>query len=284
MTTRRGFRRVHWLAVFAAASGMLSCTTPAVAEIWYDADTSQFTSLSLNTPTAVNFIGTGDLTMTLTSTIGSPILTDRWEGTFSTPVGGRSNPDWVLGTRSYFDLECAGAGGAQSTVTYEFQYASGLPINSQLVFIDFDWGEQVTIEAYDASNNLIPFANTTILLSPGADATPRYQDISWAASSGATGLLRNTFKDSESNVIASISSTTPMYRLVYEFDFSQVDAEGATIRFQLAAVPEPSTYCLALAGLCCGGYLMRRRRRTLSTTLRQASAERDGSRGAPARA
>jgi len=150
----------------------------------------------------------------------------------------------------------------QSTVSYELQFATALPTTSQLVFIDFDSLEQVTIKAYDASNNLIPFANTSILRSPGQDTTPVYAGVSWASSGGATGLLANTDNDSESNIIASITSSTSIQRIVYEFDFSQVDAGGGTIRFQVAAVPEPSTYAMALAGMaCCGFSAWRRRKR-----------------------
>jgi sulfatase modifying factor 1 len=36
---------------------------------------------------------------------------------------------------------------------------------------------------------------------------------------------------------------------------------GHDMGFRLAAVPEPSTYCMALAGLACGGYSLFRRRR-----------------------
>jgi hypothetical protein len=39
--------------------------------------------------------------------------------------------------------------------------------------------------------------------------------------------------------------------------------ESDSFGFRLAApvaVPEPSTYAMALAGLACGGYLLRRRR------------------------
>ncbi|MFM7186104.1 MAG: hypothetical protein ACKO4Z_15230, partial [Planctomycetota bacterium] len=239
MNIRHGFCGINRFTMAVATIGVLSCSGPLHAQTWVNANTSQFTGLALNTPTAVNFLGTGDLTMKRTSVIGSPIVAGTWNGTFTTPVGGEPNPDWVLGTRSYFELDCVTTGSAQSKVSYEFQYSGGLPINTKLVFIDLDWSEQVAIKAYDASNTLIPFANTSVLFSPGGDATPRYQDISWAASSGATGLLRNTFNDSESNIIASISSAAAIHRLVYDFDFSQVDNSGATMRFQLAAVPEP---------------------------------------------
>jgi hypothetical protein len=233
--------------------------TGAFATTWVNPNTSGFTSLALNTPTPVDFLGTGDMTMTRTSAVGNSILLDTWSGTFAASVGGGTNPDWVLGTRSYFDLECNGNGDSGSIVSYEMQFAGGLAINSQLVFIDFDALEQVAIKAYDASDNLISFADTTILLSPGQDATPRYEDISWAASAGATGLLRNTNDDPESNVIASINSSISIYRLVYEFDFSQV-VNSATIRFQIAATAVPGAgFAAMLAALpAIGG---RRRRR-----------------------
>lgn len=239
--------------------GALAMNATASATTWVNADTSQFTSLALNTPTAVNFLGTGDMTMTRTSAVGSPILLDTWSGTFAASVGSGTNPDWVLGTRSYFDLECNGNGSAGSTVSYELQFAGGLATSSQLVFIDFDALEKVTIKAYDASNTLISFADTTILLSPGQDTSPRYQDISWAASAGATGLLANINDDSESNIIASISSSRSIHRVVYEFDFSQV-INSATIRFQVAAtaVPGAGLAAMLVALPAVGG---RRRRR-----------------------
>jgi len=252
---------INWLATVALAVGVLSWTTPLHAQTWFNANTSQFTSLALNTPTAVNFLGTGDLTMTRVSAIGSPIVTGTWNGTFTTPIGGQPNPDWVLGTRSYFQLGSGSAGTLQSTVSYELQFATALPTTAQLVFIDFDSLEQVTIKAFDTSNTLIPFANTTILRSPGQDTTPVYAGLSWTASVGATGLLANTDNDSESNVIASISSSTSIQRIVYDFNFSQVDSGGGTIRFQVAAVPEPSTYAMVLAGVACGGFSLWRQRK-----------------------
>jgi len=248
-----------WSAAAAVALGLLSGSGPLQAQTWLNASTNQFLGLTLNTPTAVDFLGTGDLTMTQTSPVGSPIVTGTWNGTFTTPVGGQPNPDWVLGTRSYFQLASSTAGTSQSTVSYELQFATALPTNSQLVFIDFDSLERVMIKAFDASNTLIPFANTTILRSPGADSTPVYAGVSWASSAGATGLLANTDNDSESNIIASISSSTSIQRLVYEFDFSQVDANGGTIRFQLAAVPEPATAAVAVGAVAIGGITWWRR-------------------------
>jgi hypothetical protein len=80
---------------------------------------------------------------------------------------------------------------------------------------------------------------------------------------GATGRLRNIFADSESNIVASINSTTSLSRLVYEFDVNpDNDVSNPNIRFSfVAAVPEPSTCAMAFAGLACGGYSMWRRRK-----------------------
>lgn len=247
---------------------VLTLPLAASAAVWVNPATSQFATLPQGTATAVNFRGTGDLTLTRTSTVGSPIVTDTWSGTFTTPVGALTNPAWVLGTRSYYELSVDrvdGAISAGSVVSYEFQFAGGLGTTAQLVFIDFDALEQVTIKAYDSANNLISFANTTVLLSPGQDSTPRYQDISWAASSGATGLLSNTFADNESNIIASISSSTAIHRVVYDFDFSQV-TDTATVRFSIAAeqvatgVPD-SAPTGALLGLALTGAAFRQFRR-----------------------
>lgn len=38
-------------------------------------------------------------------------------------------------------------------------------------------------------------------------------------------------------------------------------AAGGTAAFSIAVVPEPSIYCMALAGLGCGGFSMWRRRK-----------------------
>ena len=172
----------------------------------------------------------------------------------------------MVGTRTYYDISYASGSSAPyagSTVSYETQFTGGLATTSQLVFVDFDGGEQVVIKAYDLSDNLIPFASTSVLLSAGADSTPRFEDIEWASFAGATGRLRNIFSDSESNIVASINSTTSLSRLIYEFDMNpDNDVSNPTIRYSfVAAVPEPSTCAMALAGLACGGYSMWRRRK-----------------------
>jgi formylglycine-generating enzyme required for sulfatase activity len=43
--------------------------------------------------------------------------------------------------------------------------------------------------------------------------------------------------------------------------FNPAEFDGFNVGFRLAAVPEPSTYVMALAGLACGGSVVRRRRK-----------------------
>jgi hypothetical protein len=249
-----------------ALAVILAAATQASAEvIWSNPSTAGFSTLPLNTPTAFAFPGTGGMTMTRTSAVGSGVTPDAQTITYAATIGSFTNPAWVVGARTYFRINYASGSSlpyAGSTVSYESQFAGGLATTSQLVFVDFDAAEEVVVKAYDLANNLIPFASTSVLLSAGADSTPRFDDIEWASFAGATGRLRNIFQDDESNIVASINSTTSIARLVYEFDMNpDNDVSTPSIRFSIAAVPEPSTYAMAVAGLSYGGYSMFRRRK-----------------------
>lgn len=238
--------------------------TGAFATTWVNPSTDGFSTLSLNTPTPFAFPGTGGMVMTRTSTVGSGVTLGTDTITYAATIGSDTNPDWVVGTRTYYEVSYASGANAPyagSTVSYEIQFAGGLAPTSQLVFVDFDAEEEVVIKAYDLSNNLISFASMSVLLSAGQDSSPRFGDIEWAAFAGATGRLRNIFNDSESNIVASLSSTTSIARLVYEFDMNpDNDVSNPKVRFSFAAEAVPGS---GLAGL--GAVLMapltRRRRR-----------------------
>jgi len=253
------------LTCFALAVVLAAATHASAEVIWTNPSTAGFSTLSLNTPTPFAFPGTGGMTMSRTSAVGSGVTPGTETITYAATIASFTNPAWVVGTRSYFKISYASGSSSPydgSTVSYESQFAGGLPTTSQLVFVDFDAAEEVIVKAYDLANNLIPFASTSVLLSAGADSTPRFDDIEWASFAGATGRLRNIFEDDESNIVASINSTTSIARLVYEFDMNpDNDVSSPSIRFSFAAVPEPSTYCMAFAGLACGGYSMWRRRK-----------------------
>jgi hypothetical protein len=120
------------------------------------------------------------MTMTRTSALGSGITPDAQTITYAATIGSFTNPAWVVGPRTYFRINYASGTSvpyAGSTVSYESQFAGGLATTSQFVFVDFDAAEEVVVKAYDLSNNLIPFASTSVLLSAGADSTPRFDDI-----------------------------------------------------------------------------------------------------------
>jgi hypothetical protein len=237
--------------------------------IWTNPSTAGFSTLSLNTPTPFAFPGTGGKTMSRTTPLGSGVTTGSDTITYAVTTGTFTNPAWVVGTRTYYEISYASgttAPYAGSTVSYEMQFPGGLATTSQLVFVDFDASEQVTVKAYDLSNNIIPFANTSVLLSAGQDSSPRFEDIEWASFAGATGRLRNIDEDDESNIVASINSTTSIARLVYEFDMNpDNDVSSPSIRFSFAsepssAVPEPGQVAaslLLLTGI--GAYVWRKR-------------------------
>jgi len=172
-----------------------------LAAPYVNVDTSSFKTLPQNTPTPVNLLGTGDATITRTSAVGSPIVVDTWAGTFATSVNGSSNPDWVLGTRTYFDLSVPSPGSVGSTVSYEFLFANGLDTNTQLVFIDFDALERVTIKAYDSFSNLIAFGATSLLLSPGG-----IQRLGTRTSAGPPAPGRRAYSATYSKIPSRTSS------------------------------------------------------------------------------
>jgi hypothetical protein len=79
-----------------------------------------------------------------------------------------------------------------------------------------------------------------------------WNDLDGLAASGSSrGLRGGNWLSSQAIFLSSASDGASL-------DPSQ---EAGNWGFRLAApVPEPSAYCMALAGLACGGYLARRRR------------------------
>ena len=99
---------------------------------------------------------------------------------------------------------------------------------------------------------------TTVGTNGGASAYGAF-DMSgnayeWNDLTGATGSSRGRrggyWNDNGASSLSSSGRLT-----------SDPSTEGASIGFRLAAVPEPSTWVMGLAGIACGGWQMYRRRR-----------------------
>ena len=60
-----------WLIRLVLAVGLAAATHASAEVVWSNPSTAGFPTLSLNTPTAFAFPGTGGMTMTRTSAVGS---------------------------------------------------------------------------------------------------------------------------------------------------------------------------------------------------------------------
>jgi hypothetical protein len=67
------------------------------------------------------------------------------------------------------------------------------------------------------------------------------------------------FQNAYQNVLVQ---DTDRFDMASQEIMSTQSSHDADLQSFYAPVPEPSTYCMALAGLACGGYLVRRRRRS----------------------
>ncbi len=116
----------------------------------------------------------------------------------------------------------------------------------------------------------------TITLSLGGLTNGQQYAFQWWASNAAPLPLFAAVAADATNAVTLDSNLTNAAGGVGQFvtgtftadgvsqsiDFNAVGGSGPLINaFQVRAVPEPSTYALALAGLACGGWHLRRRRR-----------------------
>ena len=76
----------------------------------------------------------------------------------------------------------------------------------------------------------------------------------WNDLTGTAGVNRGLRGGSFNNTAAESSSSQRSAQLATS------EGSSGNWGFRVAAVPEPSTYAMALAGLACGGFLVRRRR------------------------
>ena len=128
-----------------------------------------------------------------------------------------------------------GTFSSSSQWTYNIAVSSG---STTYQFSKLDFGDFVTGSIIATDSSLYLDANSAFDL--GQNATNYLQ---WSTSPGFESWKFDSFAEFNTNVV-----------------FSPTPQAGSVIG-TIAAVPEPSTCAMALAGLACGGYLVRRRRR-----------------------
>ena len=166
--------------------------------------------------------------------------------------------DSVTSSSGLIDL----TGAAVLTTTSYVQSATGATrgdvltdLTSSLVSGNFELGGAYQLNAFDLGSDLFPIGTMWSLFS-GVN----YNNGSPAALNDASNF--------SSFALTADSSTSPYYGTFTNSGQewrSPSATDGTYLVFQaasgnLAVVPEPSTYAMALAGLACGGYLMRCRR------------------------
>lgn len=115
----------------------------------------------------------------------------------------------------------------------------------------------------------------TVTVSLGGLSSGQQYLFQWWASNAANDLNVTTVTGSATNLVTLDSNETDTAGGLGQFVTGTFTADGVTQdiaftgagnsplinAFQIRAVPEPSTYFMALAGVACGGYSMFRRRK-----------------------
>lgn len=229
---------------------------------------------SLNSGTSISF-GLGDLSVTATRlssftannglTLGSEVITF--------PTTSPSNPPWIAGARDMFRLRFDDGDGSKvdGTVTVQYEFSSPLPTTSYLVFADFDVKESLKVQAYDATDTLIPFGSLSFARQngrqPGGDSLSL---PTWSSEGGYSGVIAYGPNPIShwSDPVVTLQSSVAISRLVYESDndpYDTVSNNDLYFNFATPAVPEvdPGVAASGLAGLAGAlGLLERRRRKT----------------------
>jgi hypothetical protein len=253
------------LPLLAAAFCLLAATAPAPAADYDYATTSGYSALATGDSASVSLQGN---TVTIDAgprgngiTLGT---TRQFTFAGEDPLTNLSNPDWVAGTRGFFEVSYNSVGSDDSKVTLDFNFSQPLPAFSYLVFADFDAREELIIRAYDTSDIPLLLDYSSFTFSRQNGNTPDGALLSlpvWNELAGSTGQLATGTFESHPEAVVSLLTSVAISRLEYEFDMNPTGSINSnSVQFNFAAVPEPSTYALlALAAAALGGYALHRR-------------------------
>lgn len=242
------------LNIIAVCSALAALHSGAASAAYLYADPTGWTSLSVGGGSATqSWKGTNDLTVSVLNNADAGLTLGTQ--TLNFPSSSPSNPEWIAGSRSFLNVAYDDITGTDDDVTFQFEFATSLSPQDYMVFADFDFGEEIYVNAYDASNNLIPFSAFTFQKENGlASGGSTYANINFLDGSpySSSVHLQSPGTSSSSNPVVTLQSATPISRLEYSFvmDSQGLSVGSNSIRVNFAtAVPEPGTLAMLMTGL-----------------------------------
>jgi len=236
--------------------------TPAAFGVVYEyADTTGFTTAGFpsGTTQAFAFPGNGGpIDMSRSSVAGTGLSLEVRSVTYSGSAP-FNNPDWIAGSRNFYGIRDSGT-LANPTVTISGTFTSPLPTTGYLVFTDIEFGEQITVSAFNGGS-LIPYSDLVFTKWNGGSSTGTSVNTTWNTQGGATGILVSGTPFGFSNPVVTLQSTQPISSFQYVIDMGPA-TNSLGFNFTVPVVPEPGTMALAAIAGGVAVLRLRRRRRT----------------------
>lgn len=237
---------------------LLVCSV-AVGQTYEYADTTGFTVggfPSGTTPTPFAFPAAGGpIDMTRTTSVGTGISLTTRTVTYSGSAP-YDNPAWIAGTRNFYGIVNSGT-APNPVITFTSVFATPLQSSSYLVFTDVEFGETISVKAYNGAS-LIPFGDLAFTKWNGNSSSGTSVNTTWNVEAGSSGLLLSGTPFGFSNPVVTLQSAQPISSLEYTVDMGSA---ANSLGFNFAVpVPEPATLGFA-ASAALGATMWLRRRR-----------------------